>query len=262
MSEIFSEYEQEEIINEFLKVIDINDNKKLIKSNIETCRTCKINLPNTYLFKTFPTDIAKNICQYSFSECNGCKQVKKLLTCKNENKSMLERLINAIREREDLNIQPLPFEDDSKTHKYLWTNEFSFYYSRLNTYPSYKKIINDILDDKKQKNIYTQKIHNELKQCYKNHWQMKVEIARGESLDIEFPIHRWMKENNNDDVRRILNKVMDFIKNKNGKDELVKLSNNIIPINYPKFSITNDFKTKFPEDTKIRTKKVPVQGWI
>ena len=41
----------------------------------------------------------------------------------------------------------------------------------------YKKILNDILGDKKQKNIYTQKIHNELKQCYLNHWQMEVEIA-------------------------------------------------------------------------------------
>lgn len=172
---------------------------------------------------------------------------------------MLERLINAIREREDLNIQPLPFEVDSKTHKYSWTNELSFYSSRLNTYPSYKKIVNDILDDKQQKNIYTQKIHNALKQCYLNHWQMKVEISRGESLDIEFPIHHWMKENNNDDSRRILNKIMDFIKNKNGKEELVKFSNNIITIhclnNNLKFSITNDFKTTFPEDIKPKKSK-------
>ena len=32
---MFSENEQEKITNEFLKVIDINDNKKLVKDNIE-----------------------------------------------------------------------------------------------------------------------------------------------------------------------------------------------------------------------------------
>ena len=53
--------EQNEIINEFLKVIDINDNKKLIRKDIENCRICKINLANTYFLKTYPTDIAKKI---------------------------------------------------------------------------------------------------------------------------------------------------------------------------------------------------------
>ena len=73
---MFTHSEQEKITNEFLKVIDLNDNKKLIQNNIETCSRCKLNVANTYLFKTFPTDIAKNICKYSFSECNGCKNVK------------------------------------------------------------------------------------------------------------------------------------------------------------------------------------------
>ena len=81
---MFSEIEQEEIINDFLRVIDINDNRKLIKANIETCKTCKISLSNSYLFKTFPSEIAQNICQYSFRECEGCKNVKKILEYKND----------------------------------------------------------------------------------------------------------------------------------------------------------------------------------
>ena len=32
---MFNENEQEKITNEFLKVIDINDNKKLVKDNVE-----------------------------------------------------------------------------------------------------------------------------------------------------------------------------------------------------------------------------------
>ena len=43
----FTLEEKNEIINEFLKVIDINDNKKLIRKDIENCRICKINLANT-----------------------------------------------------------------------------------------------------------------------------------------------------------------------------------------------------------------------
>ena len=57
---MFSQNEQEEMINEFLKVIDINDSKKLIKDNIEICSRCKFNLASTCLFKTFPTDMLKN----------------------------------------------------------------------------------------------------------------------------------------------------------------------------------------------------------
>ena len=67
-----------------------------------------------------------------------------------------------------------------------------------------------------------------------------------------------MKEKN--DVRRILNKIMDFIENKNGKDELIKLSNSIFTVkclsHNLKFSMTNDFKTKFTEDTKPKKQKV------
>lgn len=59
--------EQKEIINKFFKVIDMNDNKKTVKTNIEKCRTSKINLSNSYLFKTFLTDVAKHICQYGFT---------------------------------------------------------------------------------------------------------------------------------------------------------------------------------------------------
>ena len=247
---MFSHNEQEEIINNFLRVININDNRKLVKANIETCKTCKINLPNTYLFKTFPTEIAKSICQYSFHECEGCKNVKKILEYKNENKIILERLITAIREREELNIEPYPFEDDGKKHKYLWKNEIRYYFSRLNPYPTYKKILNKILTNKNQKAIYTQKIHKELKKCYENNWQIDVKIARGEGLDINHPIHFWKIKNTDKNLRNIINQIMDYIeKNKDTKEilKLFRVDTNYVNNQLKHNRMTSDFTTKFPK---------------
>lgn len=43
---MFSEIEQEEIINEFLNTIEINDIKRSIVFNIQTCKECKFNNVN------------------------------------------------------------------------------------------------------------------------------------------------------------------------------------------------------------------------
>ena len=61
----YTEKEQNEIINEFLKVIDVCDKKRLIRSDIETCKICKFNNENLYMYKSLPSDIAKNICKFN-----------------------------------------------------------------------------------------------------------------------------------------------------------------------------------------------------
>lgn len=262
---MFSKIEQEEIINEFLKVIDINDNKKLIKSDIETCRTCKINLPNTYLFKTFPTDIAKNICQYSFSECNGCKKVRTLLNYENENKIMVERLIKAIRDKQHLKFTPIPFREERTYFIFMLENEINYYFAKVNPYPTYQKIISKILKTENQRTVYSKNIHKELKKCYENHYQMKVEVGYGETLKFYHPITYWKGENINDDLLKILNQIMDYIdKNKNEK-EIIKLANhNSEEKRLKECRMTDYFKTNFDKDEKpkVRKKKVPVYGWI
>lgn len=247
--------EQNEIINEFLKVIDINDNKQLIKSDIETCRMCKMNLPNTYLFQTFPTEIAKNICQYSFNECNGCKKIKLLLEYNNENKIMLEKLIKAIRDRQHTDISPQPFEeDDIKKYKYLMRNEIKYYFTRLNPYPTYQKIVNKILTAESQKNIYTKKLHKDLKACYENHWQLDVKIARGEGLDVNRPIDFWKKENTDQNIRKALNEIIEYIERNQDKKEIAKLTNHdYLEINrlnrYLNFNwMIHEFKTDFSKN--------------
>ena len=75
----YTEKEQEEIINEFLTVIDVCDKKRLIKNDIETCKKCKFNYGNTYMYKSLPSDIAKNICKFNYEECYKCNKLKNIV---------------------------------------------------------------------------------------------------------------------------------------------------------------------------------------
>ena len=53
--------EQNEIINEFLGVIDINDKRRLIKDEIDMCKICKFNPRNLNIYRILPSTIAKDI---------------------------------------------------------------------------------------------------------------------------------------------------------------------------------------------------------
>ena len=63
--------EQNEIINEFLGVIDINDKKRLIKDEIDMCKICKFNPRNLNMYRILPSTIAKDICKYNYKECKN-----------------------------------------------------------------------------------------------------------------------------------------------------------------------------------------------
>ena len=104
-------------------------------------------------------------------------------------------------------------------------NEINYYFAKVNPYPTYQKIISKILKTENQRTVYSKNIHKELKKCYENHYQMKVEVGYGETLKFYHPITYWKGENINDDLLKILNQIMDYIdKNKNEK-EIIKLAN-------------------------------------
>ena len=75
---MFTEIEQEEIINEFLSTIYVNDMCKIMNNKIVNCpckledvkvELCKLNLSN---------NIINNICKFTYSECEDCKTLGKL----------------------------------------------------------------------------------------------------------------------------------------------------------------------------------------
>ena len=59
---MFSEKEQEEIINNFLRDIEMNDLKVNITTKVGECVKCKFNKSNLLMYKMFPPEIAKHMC--------------------------------------------------------------------------------------------------------------------------------------------------------------------------------------------------------
>ena len=81
-----------------------------------------------------------------------------------------------------------------------------YYFAKVNPYRTFIKMINNSLKDTKDKNIYTKNRHKELKKCYEQHWKMKVDVGCMETLLFNYPIREWRKENNNDELLKVLNK--------------------------------------------------------
>ena len=59
--------------------------------------------------------------------------------------------------------------DKLRTIKRIEPEEIQiFYFTKLNPYPSYKKILNEIITNKEQTEFYTKPIHMEFKEAYEN----------------------------------------------------------------------------------------------
>jgi len=150
-------YEQNEIINEFLGVIDINDKKRLIKDEIETCKICKFNYGNMYAYKSLPSDIAFNICKFNYKECNKCKTLNNIIEYIDKHDiNHIDRIIEVLNEKENIEIK------DN-------TNNNIFIYVKLVKYPTYKNISKKLYNDEKK--YYDKEMHKELKLYYKNLWK-------------------------------------------------------------------------------------------
>ena len=101
----FTEKEQNQIINEFLTVIDIYDKKRFIQNDIETCKTCKFNYGNMYMYKSLPSDIAKNICKFNYEECNKCNKLKNIVEyVDRHNITHIDKIIQVLNEKEHIKI--------------------------------------------------------------------------------------------------------------------------------------------------------------
>ena len=149
--------EQNEIINEFLGVIDINDKKRLIKDEIDMCKICKFNYGNLQMYKSLPQVIANNICKFNYKECDKCKKLKNIDDYINKhNINHIDRVIEVLNEKENIEI------NDN-------TNNDIFIYVNLVQYPTYKKITKKLYDDEKK--YYDKEMHKELKQYYNNLWK-------------------------------------------------------------------------------------------
>ena len=169
---------------------------------------------------------------------------------------MVERLIKAIRERQNLRFTPMPFKKDNKKDTYLFENEINYYFAKVNPYPTFNKIMNNILKETKDKNIYTNNIHKELKTCYENHWNMKIDVGYMETLSFNFPITDWKKKNINEELMKIINKIMDYIDKSKNINEVKKLANETTDEKrIMKNNMTIYFKTDFEIDKKPSVNK-------
>ena len=154
----FTEKEQNQIINEFLTVIDICDKKRLIKEDIETCKKCKFNYGNMYMYKSLPSDIAKNICKFNYEECNKCKKLKNMVEyVDRHNIEHIDKIVEVLNEKE----RNTEINDDK--------NKNIFVYVNLLKYPAYGKLMERLGDGLKK--YYDKEMHNEIKKYYNNLWK-------------------------------------------------------------------------------------------
>ena len=159
--------EQNEIINEFLGVIDINDKKRLIKDEIDMCKICKFNPRNLNMYRILPSTIAKDICKYNYKECKKCNKLKAIVDfVDKDNVNKIEKVIDVLNEKENTKIDGSGFYNDINNSKFIYVN--------LLEYPTFKKIQKKLNDDEKK--VYDIDLHKRLKTYYRNLWQENRDI--------------------------------------------------------------------------------------
>ena len=67
MVKMFSEIEQEEIVNEFLNQININDTVRMINKKMQCVKNVKLIIIHIQLYKTkLSENIIEHICKYNY----------------------------------------------------------------------------------------------------------------------------------------------------------------------------------------------------
>ena len=75
---MFSEIDQEEIINRFLDNIYVNDTFKIMKNDTLEC-PCKMEDEKVELAKlNLPNNLINNICKFNYQKCQDCKYLWEL----------------------------------------------------------------------------------------------------------------------------------------------------------------------------------------
>ena len=202
----FTEKEQNQIINEFLTVIDICDKKRLIKEDIETCKICKFNYGNMYMYKSLPSDIAKNICKFNYEECDKCNRLKNMVEyVDRHNIEYIDKIVEVLNEKENTEIN-----DDKNKNIFIYVN--------LVKYPTYDKIFKNFHNRlfNHEMKYYDQEIHKELKTYYNNLWKEQKNNTRSIESYYNKLRFRYVKEFD-DNIDRYDNSrggLIDFIKSK------------------------------------------------
>ena len=111
-----------------------------------------------YMYKSLPSDIAKNICKFNYKECDKCKKLKNMVEyVDRHNIAHIDKIIQVLNEKEHIKI------NDKK-------NNNIFIYVNLIKYPAYGKIT-ERLGDGSHKKHYDKEMHNEFRKYYNNLWK-------------------------------------------------------------------------------------------
>ena len=73
---MFNAQEQEEIINQFLDVIEM---KKIINNKVNMCTKCKFTPQHMNLYHLpLSENIVQNICKFNYKKCETCTTLREL----------------------------------------------------------------------------------------------------------------------------------------------------------------------------------------
>ena len=162
---MFSEQEQEEIINQFLDVIEM---KKIINNKVSMCTKCKFTPQHMNLYHLpLSENTVKNICKFNYKECETCTTLRQLKS--NVYGCSMKKYDNAVEAVEDK-----PCIEEYRGGEKEKRNTQMYFYVNLNPFPTYKKRQSKVL--KNDTKFYNEKIHKEIKKCYYNLWRDKDDI--------------------------------------------------------------------------------------
>ena len=161
MVNMFSEIEQEEIINEFLNQI----NRK-----IGMCKECKFNYNNIQLYKTkLSENIIKHICKYAYKECYKCKRLKQLNTFVN--------IDTCNKSKEFIKLTEI-IENEKEEDTTVITNNIKYYYfTKLYKFPTFKFIKSNLLREVEGRHNYTRDIHDRIRDCYELYYKGNIKTV-------------------------------------------------------------------------------------
>ena len=186
MVKMFSEIEQEEIINEFLNQINMNDSKRTINRKIGMCKECKFNYSNIQLYKNkLSENIIKHICKYNYKECYKCKRLKQLNTFVN---------IDTCNKSKELIKLTEIIENEKEEDTTVTTDNIKdYYFTKLYQFPTFKFIKSNLLKDVKERHNYTRDIHNRIKDCYELYYKGNIKtVSAGVDLG-DTPIYKTVE---------------------------------------------------------------------
>ena len=186
MVKMFSEIEQEEIINEFLNQININDIKRTINRKIGMCKECKFNYTNIQLYKTkLSENIIKHICKYNYKECYKCKRLKQLSTFVN--------IDTCNKSKEFIKLTKIIENEKGEDTTVTIHNIKDYYFTKLYKFPTFKFIKSNLLKDVNERHNYTRDIHDRIKDCYELYYKGNIKTVSAGVDHSDTPIYKTVE---------------------------------------------------------------------